>query len=467
MTKAVLRSGVAFSLVVCGLVAGSASIVLAQIPATGEAAAQPAAAMGTFEVISSSRARGLIAADKAHVLDARPVGKYLAGHLPGAVHMEDECLRQSVSGMPASYLPECDLARVFERAGVTTSKPVLIYSDGEDPLAATMTAYALLKAGHPRVMVLDGGFESWRGNGPVTQEYAAFQPTPWTATPPSSPLAASIEDVRRTVDTDEGVLVDARPAKLYRGEGKNWARNGHIPRALNVDWKSLMRSDNEALFKPRKEIEKLLKDAGLDSQSPTIVYCGTGREASLLYLYLRGVLQWPRVTLYEGSWTEWSANSALPIATGDEPYIPVYADGDVLVSAQPGEALLRELADSGVTMVINCRTAGEMASVGFNESSLAKSLGMKYIEIPLGGNEGYEPKDVEALRAAMAGKPEGKVLLHCASGGRSTQLWIAHLATSQRLTLEQAQDRARAAGMLRPTSIERLLGKQTRWETKP
>lgn len=453
---------------VCVFVAGWASIAQAQAPAAAaEAAVQPVAAMGSFEIIPATRARSLIGSGRAHVLDARPVGKYLAGHLPGAVHMEDECLRQSVSGMPASYLPECDLARVFERAGVTTAKPVLIYSDGEDPLAATMTAYALLKAGHPRVMVLDGGFEAVRGNGGITQEYAAFEQKAWNGTSPTAPLAASIDDVRRMVDTDEGLLVDARPAKLYRGEGKNWARNGHIPRALNVDWKSLMRADNEALFKPRKEIEKLLKDAGLDAQAPTVVYCGTGREATLLYLYLRGVLQWQRVRLYEGSWTEWSANPALPIATGDDPYVPVYSDGDVLVSAQPSESLLRELADADVTMVINCRTAGEMANVGFNEARLVKSLGMKYIEIPLGGNEGYEPKDVEALKAAMDGHRDGKVLMHCASGGRSTQLWIAHLAMNEGMTLEQAQDRARAAGMLRPTSIERLLGKQTRSETRP
>ncbi|MDX2115317.1 MAG: rhodanese-like domain-containing protein, partial [Planctomycetota bacterium] len=418
--------------------------------------------MGAFEIVSASRAQRLVSTGKVHVLDARPVGKYLAGHLPGAVQVDDECLRRSVSGMPATYLPECELAGVFERAGVSEARPVLVYSDGEDPLAATMTAYALLKAGHPRVMVLDGGFESWRGNGEVTQAYAAFDVVPWTAAAPTSPIAASLADVRRVVDTDEGTLLDARPAKVYRGEGKAWPRNGHIPRAINVDWKSLMRADNEALYKPRKEIEKLLKDAGLDAQNPTVVYCGTGREATLLYLYLRGVLNWPRVTMYEGSWTEWSGDPALPIATGDEPYVPVHRDGELLMSAQPSEALLRELADDGVTTIINCRTAGEMSNVGFSEGALAKSLGIKYVEIPLGGNEGYEPSDVAALRDALAARPAGKVLMHCASGGRSVQLWIAHLTMNEGLTLEQAQDRARAAGMLRPSSIERLLGKSTR-----
>jgi uncharacterized protein (TIGR01244 family) len=344
---------------------------------------------------------------------------------------------------------------------------VLVYSDGEDPLAATMTAYALLKAGHPRVLLLDGGFEAWRGTFEVSQEYAVFAEVPWGAASPDASPAASLDDVRRVVDTDEGVLVDARPAKLYRGEGRGWRRNGHIPLALNVDWKLLVRADNEALFKTRGQIEGVLKDAGLDPKSRTIIYCGTGREATLLYLYVRGVLKWPRVTLYEGSWTEWSANSDLPVAIGEEPEVPFHADGEVLVGAQPTEALLRQLADEGVTTVINVRTGSEMASVSFDEAAIARSLGMVYVEIPLGGNEGFEPNDVEALKRALAERSKGKVVLHCAGGGRATQLWVAHLVANEGLTLDQAQERARASGMLRPSALERLLGRRTRSEVKP
>ena len=423
--------------------------------------------LGSFEILSVSRAAVLVSGGRVHTLDTRPVAKYLAGHIPGAVHMEDESLRQSVSGQPARYLPEPGLARVLQQAGVSVDKPVLVYSDGEDPLAATMTAYALLKAGHPRVLLLDGGFEAWRGTFEVSQEYAVFAEVPWGAAPPDASPAASLDDVRRVVDTDEGVLVDARPAKLYRGEGRGWRRNGHIPLALNVDWKLLVRADNEALFKTRGQIEGVLKDAGLDPKSRTIIYCGTGREATLLYLYVRGVLKWPRVTLYEGSWTEWSANSDLPVAIGEEPEVPFHADGEVLVGAQPTEALLRQFADEGVTTVINVRTGSEMASVSFDEAAIARSLGMVYVEIPLGGNEGFEPNDVEALKRALAERSKGKVVLHCAGGGRATQLWVAHLVANEGLTLDQAQERARASGMLRPSALERLLGRRTRSEVKP
>lgn len=444
--------------------------------ASGTAApvASPAASLvtreqklGTFEIMSISRARPLVHDRRVHPIDARPVAKYLAGHLPGAVHIEDELLRQPISGLPVQFLPTGELARLFECAGVTADKPVLVYSDGEDPLAATITAYALLKAGHPRVLLLDGGFEAWRGVADVTQEYGAYATAPWTMTAPTVPVAASLDDVRRMVDTDEGILVDARPAKLFRGEGKHWPRNGHILGAVNVDWKSMMQSDNEALFKPRKEIEAQLREAGLDPNFPTIVYCGTGREATLLYLYLKGVLQWPRVLLYEGSWTEWSANPSLPAGIGDDPYIPVYADGDVLVSGQPSEALFKELADQGVTMVINCRTPLEMGSVPFSQGSLLRSLGVTLVDIPLGGNEGFEPKDVEALREALGSRKGGKVLIHCAGGGRAKELWLAHLIVNEGLSFETAQERVRAAGMSRRSGLERLIDRDTVLQSKP
>lgn len=447
------------SCVACGM---DSQPAFARQQATPATAGKSAIAPGRLEIISARRAAGLVAQERIAVLDARPVAKYLAGHVPGAVHIDDECLRRSISGMPAQYLPECDLGLVFEGAGLTIDRPTLVYSDGDDALAATMTAYCLLKAGHPHVMLLDGGFEAWRGNNPTTQTYASFEVTPWQGQPLGSAMAATLADARSASEDFKGRLVDARPARLYRGEGKAWARNGHIPEAVNLDWTTLMRSDNGALFKPRKEIEKLLADAGLRKEDPTIVYCGTGREATLLYLYLRCVLEWPRVKLYEGSWTEWSSHPELAVATGDDEYVPVFADGDLLISAQPTEELLRELADQGVNLVINCRTAREVSGAGFNESALVKRLGMQYAEIPMGGSEGYAPEQVAALAHILdQHAADGKTLMHCASGGRSAQLWVAYLVKHKGMTVDQAEAQARRAGMLRPSTLQRLMGAES------
>jgi thiosulfate/3-mercaptopyruvate sulfurtransferase len=61
----------------------------------------------------------------------------------------------------------------------------------------------------------------------------------------------------------------------------------------------------------------LLVSRGITPDKTVIVSCSTGREASLQYLTLKHLLKYPKVRIYEGSWTEYSATK-LPIAVGPE-----------------------------------------------------------------------------------------------------------------------------------------------------
>ena len=92
---------------------------------------------------------------------------------------------------------------------------------------------------------------------------------------------------------------------------------------------------------------------------------------------------------------------------------------DLLVSGQPSEEQLQQIAKEGFTTVINLRRAGEFDD--FDEAEVVKNLGMSYIHIPV--------KDVEAIKPADAGKlnealsnASGPVLLHCTVGWRAGSL---------------------------------------------
>ena len=50
-----------------------------------------------------------------------------------------------------------------------------------------------------------------------------------------------------------------------------------------------------------------------------IAYCGTGREATNLYILFQYYLGYPNVKLYEGSFAEWSAYPVNPTVTGPNP----------------------------------------------------------------------------------------------------------------------------------------------------
>jgi len=418
----------------------------------------PAARGSVFEFLDAERAATIVERGGAVVIDTRSAAKYLAGHIPGAIRLSDESVREASGTLPTAMLSPEALGALFGRLGVDAESRVLVYSDHEDPLSATLVAYALLKAGHPNVAVLDGGFTSWQGAGPTSQDYPAIVPREWKAVR-EAVAAATLEEIREVLRTDEAALIDARPPKSYRGEGKAWKRNGHIPGAINLDWHTLVRADNESLLKPAAAIRELLKASKLSADDRTIVYCGTGREATLLYLVLRSTPGWSKVRLYEGSWTEYQSHADLVVETGDEPSVAIRSDGAVSTSGQPTERTLRLLADRGVKVVVNCRTAGENREVGFAERAIVEGLGMTYVEIPLGGTQGYSEQDVSALHDIVTkhGGTTG-VHLHCAGGPRASTLWAAYLVKHHGLTPSAAIERLRKAGMLKETGLERLVG---------
>ena len=77
----------------------------------------------------------------------------------------------------------------------------------------------------------------------------------------------------------------------------------------------------------------------------------------------------------------------------------------------------------GVTLIVNNRPEGEAEdqTPGAEIEAAARSAGLDYVAIPIGGSGFGEPQ-VDAMADALA-RAEGKVLAYCRSGTRSTLLW--------------------------------------------
>lgn len=252
------------------------------------------------------------------VIDVRPdVNAYLAGHVPTAVHLSEATLRGPWQGLPVQYLPPDLLALLLERAGVDDGDRVVLYSDGENVLGATMTAYVLEKLGHP-AHVLDGGFAAWSATRTSSQGY----PVPWKArfrAHKTSGTSVDADGIRALLARPGTVFVDARPEAAYRGQVHTWVRNGHIPGARNIEWRRFVQPDNPHLFRTAAELRAIVAEKGLQHSMDVVLYCGTSREASLEYGVLRHLLGFPSVRLYEGSWTEYAARGEFDVERGPEP----------------------------------------------------------------------------------------------------------------------------------------------------
>jgi uncharacterized protein (TIGR01244 family) len=122
---------------------------------------------------------------------------------------------------------------------------------------------------------------------------------------------------------------------------------------------------------------------------------------------------------------------------------------------QPDADDLRAFAADGVSVVIDLRGRDEPR--GYDEPALARSLGVRYVSLPITGAEDLTPANAAALEEALD-SAEGPVLLHCASGNRVGALLAMAAAQEEGATPDAAFALGRAAGLgsLAPVVRERL-----------
>jgi len=260
------------------------------------------------------------------ILDTQPnAHDYFMAHLPNARYLNESTLRAPIEGLPAQYITPKMAASLFNRAGLDNTKPVVVYTakggfkKWGDGLEQCMMAYSLLRMGHEEVYLLDGGMDKWMSEGRETsQEFPKYKEGGFKPKLRED-FYINMAEVKESLGKDDTALLDARPGDVYRGEKGPWIRNGHIPGAVNLPWASLMADDNKAHLKPVEDIKEKAEKAGATKDKMVICSCGTGREATNEFTIFKYLFDYPRVKLYEGSFTEWSSYPENEIATGPNP----------------------------------------------------------------------------------------------------------------------------------------------------
>lgn len=259
------------------------------------------------------------------IVDAQPdIHDYINEHIPGSVYFSDRLLRVHQGRNPGVWIPEEAAGMLFERAGIGSEKPVVVYTGrgsftgSGDGLAQTMLAYSLARYGHSEVWVLDGGIDKWKKEGRRVEKVFPEVEKARFKTIVHTDYYVQMNELKRIMEGGDVVLVDVRPPEVYEGQGP-WLKPGHIPGAINLPWPRLMDAHNPMLLGSDENIRKVLDEAGLTGKRTAVFYCGTGREATNAYLLYRWYLGRKNVLLYEGSFTEWSSYPDNPTVTGGEP----------------------------------------------------------------------------------------------------------------------------------------------------
>ena len=246
---------------------------------------------------------------------------YAEGHIPRAWFMhQDTDLAGPKNGRNGRHpLPDREsMRRRLEAIGVSDDKQLVVY-DAQGGMFAVRLWWLARWLGHRAVAVLDGGLPAWaRAGFPVTR--AAPQPPAAPGKLSERPSLAGAVDaaaVLANLSSRERLLVDARSPERYRGETEPLDPvAGHIPGAINRPFQQNLRPDGR--FKPaevlRQEFEALLGDR---APQQVVHQCGSGVTGchNLLAMELAGLAG---SFLYPGSWSEWCADPARPMATGSE-----------------------------------------------------------------------------------------------------------------------------------------------------
>jgi thiosulfate/3-mercaptopyruvate sulfurtransferase len=244
---------------------------------------------------------------------------YDNGHIPGArfAHLDLDLSdpRPAPTGefRGRHPLPERNtFVETMRRLGVNHGSQVVAYDDQGGMFAARLW-WMLRWAGHEAVAVLDGGLGTWLSHGfPLTSD--TVQPPRGNIEPrPSRATTVGVDDLVANLTHPTRTVVDARAPERFRGESETLDPvAGHIPGAVNRFFKDNLQDDGR--FKPA---EQLAREFGALLRDPqkSVMQCGSGVTAChhLLALEVAGL---HGAALYPGSWSEWCADPARPVAIG-------------------------------------------------------------------------------------------------------------------------------------------------------
>jgi len=258
-------------------------------------------AQGDF--ISSKEFSSLIKDKNTKVISAQKEKNYKTSHITGSVYINHKDLYKS-SGPKGMLLSPSALASYFGKKGISNTNTIIIYDDGKNKYSSRI--YWVLKyLGAKNVKLLHKDMKAWRSARiPITKSPTKIKPTTFTVKLNKS-VIANAAWVKSHLNDPNVVIIDARHISEYNGTSDDPVSKGHIPGAVNIEWKKMI-NDNGAL-KPAEELKKIFAAKGVTSSKTIVVYCATSVRAAIEYFVLKSVLKFPKVKVYDGAYNEWES----------------------------------------------------------------------------------------------------------------------------------------------------------------
>lgn len=244
--------------------------------------------------------------------DRNAKSEWFAKRIPGAVYFDfDGEIYDKSSSLPHMLPSEEQFEKAVGALGISNDDHIVVY-DTAGIFSAPRVWWMFKVMGHEHVALLDGGLPAWEAIGGEIVKDVPASPEPEV-------YRASLEqegviDAKALLSGIEaGTLnvIDVRPADRFSGsvaEPRPGVRSGHMPGAKNLPFPSLTENGK---FKSKEDLAELLLPV-LSDDLPNVSSCGSGVTACTFALAAEWALG-RKVTVYDGSWSEWGSHTALPV----------------------------------------------------------------------------------------------------------------------------------------------------------
>ena len=240
--------------------------------------------------------------------------KYDEEHVDGSffIDLDRDLAGEKKEHGGARPLPEInEFIEKIEKLGITKDSSIVVYD--EEMVTAARAFWMFKYIGHKDVKILDGGYAEWvKEGGIVTKENTPLPENSRYDFEILKDIYAEIKEVKEAIVDKEISLVECRSHERYLGLNEPfYSKPGHIPTALSIDSKSLLKDGKVRSIEELNEIFRRL------SNSKDIVFsCGSGVNASLDYAVYSEFFSNGKV--YIGSYSDWISYPENPIETKDE-----------------------------------------------------------------------------------------------------------------------------------------------------
>jgi thiosulfate/3-mercaptopyruvate sulfurtransferase len=252
---------------------------------------------------------------------------YGKGHVPGAYSRPwQEFLWDAHQ---REFPSPQEFARRLGAAGIGNDTTVVFYGEGVQ--FGFYAWWVFRYCGHRNVRILDGARYRWAAEGRelTTIEPAARHPVAYEPVARVEQMRIGYSHILQALGQPGKAILDARSAEEYAGlrvgapgsPDTGAVRYGRIPGAQHLYFEDLL--DANKAFKPAGELQRMLRERGVEPGREVIAYCRMSHRATVLYFALTELLGHREVRLYDGSWTEWGNLVGAPIEREDARHSPM------------------------------------------------------------------------------------------------------------------------------------------------